>query len=115
MVARALRGTPTHTVEDVRRMLMAQTAHLWIQGGAPIEAMAITEFAAYPQGVWLRVWLGASRDDETPYDTEAFVNATRQWYQYHHCRGFEVIGRQGWMKRVPGARAEGFVMRITEQ
>lgn len=114
MIVRALRGVPTHTADDVRRMLLGQTAHLWVQDGNPVAAMAITEFAAYPQGVWLRVWLGATRDDATPFDTEAFVKATRQWYRYHNCRGFEAIGRQGWLKRVPGARAEGFVMRITE-
>lgn len=111
---------PTHTMDDVRRMLLGQACQLWVQwerGNPELDAAAVTEFAAYPRGVWVRVWLAAARPG-VAFDEEGLVGALDDWRVHHNCRGFEEIGRIGWLRRLqrrfPNATFEGAVMRWTE-
>lgn len=114
LVTRALLGRPTHDAEDVRRMVMAQHCQLWAQWREPVlEALIVTEFAVYPKGVWVRVWLGGARRD-TEMDDDGFLSAVMKWAEAHQCRGFEATGRHGWLRRFPAAAAEGLVMRWTQ-
>ena len=106
---------PTHTPDDVWQMLLAERAQLWIQfcqeTGA-IEAAFVTEFAAYPRGVWVRIWLGAA-----PPKVKIHYNmvkaAMNEWARMHGARGFEIIGRHGWLHKFPEAVVEGLCMRVT--
>ena len=73
LVERGLRGEVTHDTEDVRRILMAQSAQLWGQftASGELEAVCVSEFAVYPKGIWVRVWLGAVADG-CEFDDQGF-------------------------------------------
>lgn len=107
----ALAQSGTHSAEDVRQMCMAQQAHLWAQMDIPVvEAVIVTEFVRYPRGLFLRAWLAAA-DRDAPLDDEIATDALEKWRVMHGCIGFEIIGRMGWLRRVPGMQFEGVVMR----
>ena len=63
LLKRALRGVETHDALDVRRAVLGEQAHLWIQWNGSLEAFVVSEFVTYPKGVWLRLWLAASEQD----------------------------------------------------
>lgn len=108
----ALALSSTHDLESVRRALMGQSAHLWVQwDGERIEAAVVSEFVHYPTGIWNRVWLGGARPD-AKMDIDGFVSAMTEWGRAHGCVGLEAIGRHGWLRKCPEARAEGLVMRM---
>ena len=108
-----IHGVPTHTTEDVRHQLMSMAAHLWIQWADRVEAVCVTQFMAYPTGVWLRVWLGAVYPQHK-FDTQGFYNTVTAFRRANNCRGLEVVGRVGWMKLFPQARLEGVLLRETD-
>jgi hypothetical protein len=110
MVARLVTVQATHDAEDVRRMLMGQLCHLWVQWSDRVQSFAITEFVTYPKGVWLRVWLAATADGEI-LDNDGYFETISKWRDDNGCRGFEAIGRHGWLRRFPGFRVEGLVIR----
>ena len=103
----------THNAEDVRRLIMVGQAQLWAQmDGDTVEAAATTEFVNYPVGLYIRVWLAGTRPDRK-FDENAFFHAMNRWRELNQCRGFEAIGRHGWLRKFPDARVEGLVMRLT--
>jgi len=110
LLVRALRGSDTHTPMDVRRLVLGEMSHLWIQWSDRIEAFVITEFVNYPRGRWLRLWLAASAPD-AELNGGAFEDMLVQWRDANDCRGFELLGRLGWMRRFPHAKLEGVIMR----
>lgn len=110
LIERALHGSVTHDVEDIRKMILGGAAHLWAQWSDWLEAIAVSEFAPYPRGIWVRVWLAAVADGAR-FDDAKFFAVLDHWREMHGCRGFEAIGRLGWLRRVPGARFIGAVMR----
>ena len=110
MIEGALNGSATHDVEDVRRMLMAQAAHLWVQWTDRVEALLITEFVAYPKGLWLRIWL-ASAVQDVKLDHLSFYDMLCKWRDDNQCCGFEALGRPGWLRKFPEFRVQGLVMR----
>lgn len=110
LVTRALRGIPTHEPADVRRAVLGEMAHLWAQWTERLEAFVVTEFVNYPRGRWLRLWLAASAPG-TDFNSGAFEDALSQWRDVNGCRGFEIIGRMGWLRRFPTAKFEGVIMR----
>jgi hypothetical protein len=106
---------PTHTAEDVRLLLMAQQAQLWIQWNqdtAQMEAAFVTEFAVYPRGIWVRIWLGAAQP-KTKVEYSLVRAAMTEYARTNGCRGFEVNGRHGWIHKFPEAKVEGLAMRVT--
>jgi hypothetical protein len=122
LLIRALRNLDTHNATDVRRAVLGEQAHLWVQWDAsvqqmpvqpgPLQAFIVTEFAVYPRGTWLRLWLAGAMPG-TPMDDNAFEDALAVWRDAHNCRGYEVVGRMGWLRRFPEARFQGAVMRTT--
>jgi len=114
LVERGLRGTPTHTVEDVRRALYSGSCQLWAQCDMPVvEAIVITEFVPYPQGLWLRAWIGATDANGPGMDHDDLFRVISKWARDQHCRGFEAIGRHGWLRHYPTAQVEGLYMRVS--
>ena len=108
----ALAVSSTHKAEDVRRSLMAMRAQLWAQmDGDEVEAACTTEFVDYPAGLFVRVWHAGARKDRR-LDDAAFLRVLDQWRVGNGCVGFEAIGRHGWLRKFPAARAEGIVMRV---
>jgi hypothetical protein len=107
-----LDAIPTHDVDDVRRMLLANQAHLWVQWSDHVEAMAITDFVNYPRGLELRVWLGAVREGDT-VDKEAFRTAAFQWARMNRCKWLGACGRIGWLKVFSDMHYTGVFMRAT--
>lgn len=110
LIESIIKHTPTHTCEDVRLMLMNMRAHLWIQWNGHVEALFVTEFVPYPQGVWLRFWIVAAHKDHK-LDSDAFIGTLRAFGITNGCRGFEWCGRVGWSRVRPHAKLEGIVMR----
>jgi len=110
MLNRALRQVETHDALDVRRMVLGEQAHLWVQWNDVLEAFVVSEFVTYPKGVWLRLWLAAAAPDAELRD-DLFEDTLAVWKDAHNCRGFEVIGRMGWLRRFPEARFCGAVLR----
>ena len=110
LLVRALRGSETHDATDVRRMVLGEQAHLWAQWAGRLEAFVITEFGAYPKGTWLRLWLAGAEPDVS-MDDGMFEDALAVWKDAHNCRGYEIIGRMGWLRRFPEARFVGCIMR----
>lgn len=82
----------THTLEDVRRSVMAGAAQLWVQWkDGKCESAVVTEFRPYPRGLWLNVWLwGADRDSKT--DEEMFGLRLYEFADANQCVGFRVEG-----------------------
>jgi len=106
-----LAGIPTHDADDVRRILLANRANLWVQWTDRVEAMAITDFISYPKGMALRVWLGAARSDAR-FDREGFYRELERWARRNECRWMEGCGRVGWLKVFPGTKYAGMFMRV---
>lgn len=101
----------THNEEDIRKILLGQMGHLWIQWSDRVEALVVSEFAAYPRGVWVRAWLAAAYPG-AKFNGDAFFSALSDWAVAHRCRGLEGGGRIGWLRKFPNARMEGFHARI---
>jgi hypothetical protein len=112
LVAKELAVIPTHDVDDVRRMVLSNQLHLWVQWSDHVEAMAVTEFASYPRGLALRVWLGAAGDGEK-LSRVTLVSAIKQWARYNRCKWIDACGRVGWLRVFSDAKFSGVFMRLT--
>lgn len=112
LIASAIAPIPTHTTDDVRQMLHGNAAQLWAQWGEQLEACVVTEFVHYPRGTWVRIWIAGAHPD-AKWDGHGFHKAVDGWRDLHGCRGFEAIGRHGFLRLFPGLRAEGVLMRMT--
>lgn len=107
----AMRMVSTHTIEDVRKAILAMRAQLWAQmSGDIVEAAATTEFIEYPSGLYVRVWLAGARKDRH-FDDGGFYALMDRWREANRCVGFEAIGRHGWLRKFPGAKVEGLILR----
>lgn len=71
---------------------------------------AVSEFAEYPAGLYVRVWLAGAIPDRK-MDIDAFVETLDRWRVKNGCVDFEWIGRHGWLKIFPWARVVGLIMR----
>ena len=111
LVAVELFGLPTHLPDDVRHILLANRANLWIQWSDRVEAMVITDFVSYPRGLALRIWLGAARKD-AKFDRARFFVELQQWARRNECRWIDGCGRVGWLKVFPDVRYAGMFMRL---
>ena len=80
--------------------------------GSRLEAFVITEFSAFPKGVWVHAWLAAS-DPEAQFDYWRFRDVLCEWAQANNCRGVSAAGRVGWLKKYPEAKYEGICVRMT--
>lgn len=110
-----LRGVPTHDAEDVRRCLFTPTCQLWGQFDIPLlEAVVISEFVSYPKGIWLRTWIAAALS-KPGMDLDEFLAKLTAFARETNCRGFEAIGRHGWIRRIPEAVCDGLLMRVNFQ
>jgi hypothetical protein len=75
-----------------------------------MEAAFVTEFVGYPKGIWVRLWMaGTAR--ETAVDYDAVRGALTIWAKHNKARGFEIIGRQGWLRKLGESRLEGLCLR----
>ena len=112
LLKQALRRDETTDALDVRRRVLSEQAHLWVQWSTTLEGFVVTEFANYPKGTWLRLWLAATAPGSV-LDDDAFEDVLSAWRDANNCRGFEIIGRMGWAKRFAEARFVGVVLRTT--
>lgn len=112
LIQAELAGIPTHDAEDVRRLLLANQLHLWIQWNGAVQAMAVTELAAFPRGLALRVWLGATAPGER-LDRGGFLKSLTQWARFNRCRWIHACGRMGWLRVFPDAKFAGAFMLLT--
>lgn len=115
MFTKLFAESKTHEAEDVRQTLLVQAAQLWVQWNtetATIEAAFVTEFVKYPRGIWLRLWLGGALPD-APLDYDLVRDALTVWAKQNGARGFEIIGRPGWLRKLHEAKLEGLCLRST--
>lgn len=115
LLAPAVAMRPTHDMEDVRLSLLGGNSQLWIQWtgpGEPVEAALVSELAAYPRGVWVRIWLDGAHRGRSQ-DDAGFLAALTAFRAQVGARGFEAVGRSGWVRRFPQVTVEGLVMRWT--
>lgn len=112
LLVRALKGAETHDPLDIRRMVLGEQAQLWVQWSDRLEAFVVTEFGHYPKGKWLRLFLAASAPD-AEFNGDAFEDVLSQFRDSNGCRGYELIGRMGWMRRYKEGRFAGVIMRTT--
>ena len=113
LFAPVLARISTHTAEDIRRSVIAMRSQLWCDmEGSTVRAALVTEFVDYPAGLFLSVFM-AGADPAAPLAQAAWFNLLDGWRKAHGAIGFEATGRHGWLRRVPGARAEGLIMRMT--
>jgi hypothetical protein len=115
LVVAALRGTPTHDAEDVRKTILAGNATLFVQfRDNRVEAIVVTEFVTFPKGVWINMWLLAAADPHVPLSIEAFHPVLEVFRIHNGARGFQYCGgRHGWLKRFPNLVVEGINTRWT--
>ncbi len=115
MVTAALRDTPTHVAEDVRISLLGLQSHMFAKMDGPVVlSFIVSQFSAYPQGVWLHIWLTASLDT-IPFDVPAFLAVADEWRKLHGCRGLQMAcARDGWRKKFPRESFAGITIRLTE-
>jgi hypothetical protein len=111
MLAKAFRTTTTHDIEDVRKSLMVQSSHLWIQESDAVDGCLVTEFAAYPKGLWARIWLAGARPG-AKLEWDRFKPMIIAWAAAHHCKGIECVGRLGWLRLFPECAFEGAILRV---
>jgi len=115
LFAPLLAERPTYSDEDARLLCMGGAGQLWVQWQEPtVEAAIVTEFATYPRGCWVRIWLDGARKD-CRQDHHGFLSELEKWRDVNGCRGFECIGRAGWAKLFPQAKLEGIMLRWTER
>jgi len=101
----------THTVSDIYRAVVSMRAQVWASvHETKVLAAVISEFVDYPAGLFVRIWIAASLP-EVPFDTAAFMEKLDEWRCASNAIGFEAVGRMGWLKRYPGLKCEGLIMR----
>ena len=87
--------TGTHTCDDVRNMLMTQSAQLWVEfDGVELPFFLVSHFVSYPEGLALRLWLAGGPGA----DLRRWHEHMRAWAKHCGCRWLEVEGRMGWGK-----------------
>lgn len=105
---RSLDLVGTHDPEDVRKLLLIGAAHLWVQWSDRVDACVVTQFMAYPKGLWLRIWLAGSASKKV--DWKAFGESTKAWAVANQCKRRDIVGRPAWLRLFPEARMEGIIM-----
>lgn len=101
----------THNCEDVYQSLLGGKSQLWVQWKDNVEAAVVTEFIAYPRGLWFRFWLaGALKGAEILW--QRFFDILYEFARINHCVGIEDCGRGGWDKYAPQARKISTLRRI---
>lgn len=90
----------TFEPEHVRRRLIDGTARLLAQWGSNgPEALVVTDIAEYPRGKWVRIWLAATAVMRR-MDIDGMAFHVKRLCKITGCRGFECVGRLGWMRRL---------------
>jgi hypothetical protein len=96
LIAPALLIAMTHSVEDVRKSLMAGNSQLWIQWREnKVEAAVVTEFKNYPQGLWFNFWLAGAIEKADIWWSK-FLEILVDFAILNKCKGIEDCGRAGW-------------------
>lgn len=98
LLAPAIERFGTHSVDDMRKVLLSGNAQLWLQwANGEADAAGVTEFVNYPRGLWLRIWLMGARDGAKIL-WEEFKKHIMGFAYANHCAGIRHEGRKGWIK-----------------
>jgi hypothetical protein len=99
----SFQGVITHTFNDIKQMLIGQTAQLW----ATDYGCCITFVTHFPQASMLTLWLCGG-------DFEAMMNEIEKdiesWGRQEKCKFMYVMGRPGWKRKL---RSRGFEEQST--
>lgn len=83
---------PTHTIEDVQRLIEEGKMHFW-----PIDdSVLITELVTFPQMKILNVFIGGGEANEL----ERALPSLRRWAKQLGCSHVAFLGREGWRARL---------------
>ena len=104
-VERALAaGDGGHAPEDVRRLCRGHDAQLWLGVGVGgLEMVAVTEIRVLPRRRIARIWLLAGLDARGWIDER--LAAIEDWARTERCDAIELVGRKGWLRRLPAGWA----------
>lgn len=90
-----------HSAEDVRDACKAGDAQLWCGFGSDgLELIMVTEIRRRPRLKAMRIWLMAGSD--APEWIAERSAAIEEWAASAGCSRLEMVGRKGWLKRLPG-------------
>lgn len=113
LVARGLdRGSHgEYTLEDVHAALLHGKLQLWMAKGGKTPAIGVTQIVQYPQfGTVLVIFcVGDGVEDWE----DVGLTAIEEWAAKHRLRAVEVIGREGWTRRLGllGYRKDAVMLR----
>ena len=100
-----------YTVEDVHAGLIQGRLQLWMAKDGETPAIGLTQIASYPQyrTVLLIFCVGAGVDEWQ----EPGLDAIEEWARVHGLHAIEVIGREGWSRRLGmlGYRRDAVTLR----
>lgn len=103
------RGGYRHSLDEVRTKCRDRDAQLWVGlGPSGLEAVAVTEIAAYPGAKVARVWIFSATD--APDWIANHLGAIEEWARAEGCEQLEMSGRLGWQRRLPGWSAREIIM-----
>lgn len=91
----------THDIEDVRKMILAGKAQLWVQYNSEtkaIDAALVSEFENFPKGLFLNVWLYGVAKGKEALEAE-FEQHMFNLADANQCVGIKHTGRKGWLQR----------------
>lgn len=92
----------THTIEDVRDMVLRGMAHLWVTPGSA----TVTRIVDAPRNRMLCIWLAGGDLDEL-LRIEPQISA---WAEGQCCDLVYISGRRGWLRALDGYEEGSTVM-----
>lgn len=104
----ALDRDRTHDPEQVLALCEAGKAQLWIVWGeGRAWAAVVTEVITAPLRRTANIWLVGG--EERKRWNEAVLSRVEQWATVQGCSSLRAVGRKGWVKDMPGYRADHVV------
>ena len=95
------KGDGGHSSDDVKTACKSGEAQLWCGvGPAGLEMVAVTEIRKQPRIKTMRVWLLAGSD--APGWIVDRLSAIEEWARNAGCSRLDMLGRKGWLRRLPG-------------
>lgn len=94
------------STDDIRELVRAAKAQLWVAVDGKITAAFITTIEASPSDKWVRVmWCGGEDSEWLPQ-----FEAVERWAKSIGASKVMIFGRKGWTKKLPTYRQSAVVL-----
>ncbi len=102
------RETQTTTAETIRAQALRNDAQIWgFQRGPDVLGVCVTKVYKHDNGLYCTVWAVVGELDDIIDDGLAMIE---RWAQSNGCVAIELIGRKGWLRRLPQYRQRAVVL-----